>query len=169
MNTIIPFIEVAAPTAGVQSGIVWSTSVLIALLFITFIIFWVRRPKAKERKDLINLFTGVSAALLSSACFLWLAIGFTGELSQWKTINTVTIEKIEENLDVKLTFIDTSTHRIACSEDLDDSTIDSVSVEHDSDKYLVTLTSSKNDDGTCTYELKPYKYADNLFESTDKK
>lgn len=167
MNTVIPFIDELSPTADIQSGIIWVTACLLGVLIVFFVAFAVRSPK--HIKFWTRLLAGFSALFLFFAWFLWVLMGFIGAVEELHAINASTIEKIEENLDVDLQFADDSIQGISCSSKLEDRTIDAVTVVRDSNRFLVSLSASKNDDGTCTYELTPYENTSSLLESTDKK
>lgn len=167
MNTVIPFID-ASSSSNTQSIISWVIIGIFAAFALAFAILAIRKTDnlADKARSL-----GVIATMLGmTSATAWFAFGLLDDSNERKVVDASTIEQIEENLDVDLEFNDFFSPMIGCKDNLVDQTIDAVTAVRDSDRYLVSLTVTKNDDDeTCTYEIKSYASADPILEPVDKK
>lgn len=166
MNTVIPFID-ASSTSNSQSIIFWIIIGIFAAIALAFAILAIR--KTDNRSGEVRSLGVIATILGMAAATAWFTFGLLDDSSEREAIDASTIEQIEENLDVDLEFNDFFSPMIGCRDNLVDQTIDSVTAVRDSDRYLVSLTVTKNNDETCTYEIKPYESEDSLFESADQK
>lgn len=166
MNTVIPYLEGSNATGSLPIFF-W---VIISIFAVPALILAI--VEILQNKDLSSKVSslGIIAAYLGViGAVVWFSFSIVDGHAESKEVDTVTLEKIEENLDVDLQFNDIFSPMIGCKDNLVDQTIDSVIAVRDSNRYLVSFTATKNDDETCTYEVKPYEAEHPLFESVDTK